>query len=170
MLKIDESMIDSVESYRQLTLEAADEYNRKNYESALEKFLRLCEVNYKNPKIHEVLVYIYLNLENVNKASEEYDICIRLMQESDPNFKAPIQKNFDELVSEAGNRDELEKQAREVMETTDGEKIIGQIETISKLSVIYMSQGEYAKAEELLCRYKEKLEKYYQQQMSLNQN
>ncbi len=143
-----------VDSYKDLTLQAVDDYNRRDYETALKKFLKMEKANYTNPKIHEILSYIYLKLGDIENAQVQYAICRDLMREEVPNLMED--RSFEDLVDEAGELKTVEKDFKKIMKKKKGLDPIKDFEIPSKLSIIYMSKGEYTKAEEILLDFKKK--------------
>jgi tetratricopeptide (TPR) repeat protein len=147
-------LIKNKDDYKDVTLEAVELYNKKDYKNALIKFKRLEKCNYKNPKIHEMLVYIYLILKNLPMAEKEYENYLELMKKDNPGLVHP--RSFEEIVQEAGNIKDLENRYKKII----SRKIkkfdpIKQSEVPLNLGFLYMSQGRYQKAEEVLVKYKE---------------
>jgi DNA-binding SARP family transcriptional activator len=149
--------IKSFEEYRDLTLKAVEDYNNKDYLAALEKFVCLAETNPSNPKVHEVLILVYLKLGRYADAENEYTVYQKLLAESMPEFKLPPRKTFEEIVSSAGNQLKLEKEHKKEMKKTKNFDAYHSTDTVSRLSLVYMSKGEYHKAEEILLGVKEKI-------------
>ena len=65
--------------YKKIAFEAINDYNKHNYLAALEKFKKMSELNKKNVKIHEILVYIYIKLKDFNRAKEEFNSIKKLL-------------------------------------------------------------------------------------------
>jgi len=149
--------ITSFEEYRDTTYEAVEDYNNKEYDKALEKFLCLSEANPKNPKVREVLILVYLKLKMYDKAQEEYGIYIELLGETMPNVQLPERKTFAEVVESAGDKDTLEKDYKKVMKKTKNLDVHHSCDTASRLGIIYMARGEYRKAEDILLDIKTKI-------------
>nr|HPN82089.1 hypothetical protein [Spirochaetota bacterium] len=63
----------SYDEYKEMTFEAVEDFNNREYGKALEKFLDLAETNPENPKVHEILVLIYLKLDMLDKAQAEFE-------------------------------------------------------------------------------------------------
>lgn len=147
----------SYDEYREMTFEAVEDFNRKDYNKALEKFLDLAETNPNNPKVHEILVLIYLKLDMLGKAQEEFEAYHRLLGESIPGLTLPVRKSFNQLATEAGDQVELERACEAIMSGSEKLDPWQSTDTVSKLGIVYMSQGEYRKAEELLLEFKQKL-------------
>lgn len=145
------------DEYREITFEAVEDFNHKDYDQALQKFLDLSETNPNNPKVHEVLVLIYLKLDMLEKAQEEFEAYQKLLGNSIPGFSLPERKTFDQLAEEAGDPVELERACETIMSGTEKLDPWQSTDTVSKLGIIYMAQGEYRKAEELLLEFKQKL-------------
>lgn len=145
------------DEYREITFEAVEDFNRKDYDQALAKFLDLAETNPENPKVHEILVLIYLKLDRLDKAQEEFEAYHRLLGESVPGLSLPKRKSFDEMAQEAGDRVELERACEFIMSGSEKIDPWHSTDTVSRLGIVYMSQGEYRKAEELLLGFKQKL-------------
>jgi tetratricopeptide (TPR) repeat protein len=148
--------IKSPSDYKDVTLEAVADFNKKDFKKALDKFLEMERSNFENPKVHEILVYIYVNLRDLENAQAQYEIYIDLTKKQDPSFIIPQLKNFDELVTDAGNAEELENRYREIMEKDSDLDLHTDLDIAAKLSVIYMSRGEYKKAEDILLNFKNK--------------
>jgi tetratricopeptide (TPR) repeat protein len=149
--------ITSFEEYRDLTYEAVEDYNNKEYDKALEKFSSLAETNPKNPKVREVLILVCLKLKMYERAQEEYKVYIQLLGESMPELKMPERKTFEEVVESAGDQSKLEKDYKSAMKKKKNFDVYNSCDTASKLGVVYMARGEYRKAEEILLDLKTKI-------------
>ncbi|MDR2734842.1 MAG: hypothetical protein LBC99_09450 [Spirochaetota bacterium] len=149
--------ITSFEQYRDITYEAVEDYNNKEYHQALGKFLDLAETNPSNPKVHEILILTYLKLEMYDKAQQEYEIYHRLVGELMPEMRIPPRKTFDEVAREAGNQLKLEKEHKKVMKKNGKFDVYHSTDTVSRLSIVYMAKGEYRKAEDILLGLKTKI-------------
>ncbi|OHD58625.1 MAG: hypothetical protein A2014_04150 [Spirochaetes bacterium GWF1_49_6] len=148
--------IKSQTDYKDLTIDAVSDFNKKDFQAALTKFLEMEQSNFDNPKVHEILVYIYVNLKDLENAQKQYEIYIDLTKQQDPSFNVPKLKNFSELVTDAGDAEELERRYREIMEKDSDPDFYADLDIAAKLSVIYMSRGEYKRAEEVLLKFKNK--------------
>ena len=140
-----------------MTFEAVEDFNNREYGKALEKFLDLAETNPENPKVHEILVLIYLKLDMLDKAQAEFETYHKLLGQSVPGLALPPRKTFGQLASEAGDRVELERACDAIMSGSEKLDPWQSTDMVSKLGIVYMSQGEYRKAEELLLGFKQKL-------------
>jgi len=149
--------INSFEEYRDLTYEAVEDYNNKDYDNALGKFLSLAETNPKNPKVREVLILVYLKLKMYEKAQDEYEVYITLLGETMPEVELPKRKTFGEVVEEAGDQAKLEKDYKKAMKKSKNFDAYQSCDTASKLGIVYMARGEYRKAEEMLLDLKTKI-------------
>lgn len=149
--------IATFEEYKELTMTAVEEFNQQDYEKALRKFQEMAKANYHNPKIHEVLVYIYLKLNMIQEAEAELRVYREMLGKEIPQVSMVSTRTFHDLVEDAGNQQDLEKEYKAVMETKKEIDPFDGANTASKLGIIYMSQGNYKKAEEILLAYKEKL-------------
>ncbi|NPV00165.1 MAG: hypothetical protein HPY53_02170 [Brevinematales bacterium] len=148
--------IKSQTDYKDLTIDAVSDFNKKDFQAALIKFLEMEQSNFDNPKVHEILVYIYVNLKDLQNAQKQYEIYIDLTKQQDPSFNIPKLKDFNELVNDAGDADELERRYHEIMDKDSDPDFFNDLDIAAKLSVIYMSRGEYKKAEEVLLKFKNK--------------
>ena len=150
--------ITNFEEYRDITYEAVEDYNNKEYEKALEKFLALAEINPTNIKVREVLVLVYLKLKMYEKAQEEHALYMKLLAETMPDARIPERKTFTEIVESAGDQSKLEKDYKKVMKkSVKTFDIYESTETASKLGFLLMSRGDYRKAEETLLGLKAKI-------------
>lgn len=143
------------DNYKDLTLQAVDDYNRKDYQAALKKFNQMEKENYANPKIHELLAYIYLKLNDLTNAEKQYDIYREMLRAENPDIVLD-EITFEELVGSAGDLKEVEKDFKKIMKKKKDLDPIKDFEVPSKLSVLYMSNGQYDKAEEVLIEFKKK--------------
>ena len=151
-------IIQNYHQYKDVTLDAVEDFNNKSYDKALERFLEMEKVNYKNLKIHEMLVYLYLKMDRIENAEKQYQIVVQLERENNYNFKE--MKIFDQIVQDAGDISAVEEQYNQLINkeiTADAS-----IEVPAKLSVLYMSQGNYEKAEEIMVRFRDKFLEAYQ--------
>ncbi len=144
----------TLEQYESLTYSAAGKYNKSDYETALDMFLRLAENNWENPKVHEVLANIYLKLNRIDKSREEFHIYLDLLKRDDPSIILP--RSFDELVEEAGEMDATRSRYDKIMKKRSHPEPFADFDVPAKLSILYMSIGDYKKAEQVLVKYKEK--------------
>jgi tetratricopeptide (TPR) repeat protein len=143
------------DEYKELTLLAVDDYNRKDYQAALKKFSKMEKENYANSKIHELLAYIYLKLEDLKNAEKQYRIYRDMLRAENPEIVLD-EVTFEDLVGSAGDIKEVEKDFKKLMKKTKDLDPIKDFEVPSKLSVLYMSNGQYDKAEQVLVEFKEK--------------
>ena len=144
----------TAEQYEALTYSAAGKYNKSDYETALDMFLRLEDNNWENPKVHEVLSNIYLKLENIEKSREEFHIYMDLLKRDDPSISLP--RTFEELVEDAGDLKNKQSQYDKIMKRKTQKEPFKDFDVPAKLSILYMSIGDYKKAEKVLVSYKEK--------------
>ena len=149
--------INTFDDYREITFEAVEDYNRQDYDLALAKFLDLAETNPGNPKVHEILVLIYLKLDMLEQAQEAFERYHALLAESVPHLKLPARRTFQDLCREAGDQKELERECAGIMQENGAFDMFRGTDTVSRLGIVYMAQGDYRKAEELLLSYKEKV-------------
>ncbi len=160
---------DQWDEYKRITLDAAGAYNEKDYVSALEKFRILAEKNPTNYKIHELLVFIYVNLNRLEDARREYDIYFALMKEKIPGLSSP--RSFEDVVKDIGNREELEEKYRLLMEQpADGfptasdkstagiQERAGQTSDAINLAILNMAEGNYDAARKIIQGF---INKYY---------
>jgi hypothetical protein len=61
------------------------------------------------------------------------------------------------MAEEAGDRGELERACHAIMSGSEKIDPWNSTDTVSRLGIVLMSQGEYRKAEELLLGFKQKL-------------
>ncbi len=143
--------IKTFEEYRDVTYEAVELFHKKKYKQALKKFLALEETNYTNLKVHEMLVYIYLQLGEFEKADEQYRIYLELLSEQYPEIRKP--RSFEEIVEEAGDYNEAKNSYDNFLKEPEKYDVFEGMAIASRLAIHYMSQGEYEKAEEVLRAY-----------------
>jgi len=139
------------EEYRDITYEAVELYHKKKYKQALKRFLALEEANYTNLKVHEMLVYVYLQLSEFEKADQEYQIYLDLLSQQYPEISRP--RTFKEVVQSAGNYDEAYKAYQLLLAEPQNYDMFEGMAIASRLAVHHMAQGEYNKAEEVLLEY-----------------
>jgi len=151
------ALITSFEQYRDITYEAVEDYNNKDYRQALGKFLDLAETNPSNPKVHEILILTYLKLDMFDKAQQEYEIYCKLVGELMPEMRIPPKKTFDDVAREAGNQLKLEKEHKKIMKKNAKFDVYHSVDTVSRLSIVYMAKGDYSKAEDILLGVKTKI-------------
>lgn len=149
--------ITTFEEYKALTMAAVEEFNQHDYRDALQKFQKMAKANYQNPKIHEVLVYIYLKLNMIQEAEAELKIYREMLGKEVPQVSLVSTRTFHDLVEDAGDQKQLEKEYKSVMESKKEVDPYEGADTASRLGIIYMSQGNYKKAEEVLLAFKDKL-------------
>lgn len=148
--------IKNVQDYKKAALEAAEIYNKKDYKNALVKFQELAKVNSKNYKIHETLSFIHLNLNNVDMAEKEYQLALKIARQNNQNMHSP--KTFEELVSDVGDLETAETEYNRIMNEEPHQETMASSRPAIHLGILYMAQGEYKKAEEILMRYKQRYE------------
>lgn len=129
-----------------MVAQASTDYNRRDYEKALAGFLELEKSNFKNAKVHEVLCYIYLKLGKIPEAEKQFDLYESFLSGGKP-AKVRL-KTFEETVKEAGDLTEREKKYSELLANPGSEGEL--FSTAMQLSILYMSQGEFARAETLM--------------------
>lgn len=145
--------IRSAEEYRDVTLEAVNEFNRQDYDSALAKFLEMARVNPKNAKVQEMLCYIWLRKGDLEKAEESYHNVREIELESRPDLPEPL--TFEGLVERAGSIEDAEMEYSRLLENESLDPM-QHFEVPSRLSILYMSRGEYERAAEVIERFREK--------------
>ncbi|URA11160.1 tetratricopeptide repeat protein [Thermospira aquatica] len=140
--------IKTFEEYRDITYEAVELFHKKKYKQALKKFLALEETNYTNLKVHEMLVYIYIQLGEFEKADEQYRIYLELLSEQYPDI--PKRRTFEEIVESAGNYEEAQHSYENLLKEPEKYNIFEGMAIASRLAIHHMNRGEYEKAEEVL--------------------
>ncbi len=154
---MDLAPVNSFEEYKALTHIAAEDYNGGKMEDALEKFLHLEKYNETNPKVHETLAHIYVKLNKPDQAALHYQRYMQLMLEKHPNLKKPptFEETVAKILSSKGSLEVLEKEYEEALEEEAAESF--SIVPL-QLSLVYMSKGEFSKAEQIAQEYKKKVE------------
>lgn len=146
--------LSSFDEYKELTHAAAEDYNAGRAKEALEKFLTLEKHNPNNAKLHEVLSYVYVKLENPAEAQKHYQRYVELLLEQHPDWKKP--PTFDEAVDEVfkrhGSLKEIEEKWEQEME--EGAEEISNTLPFD-LSLAYMANGDYQKAEQVATRFRD---------------
>jgi Flp pilus assembly protein TadD len=153
MSKHHQKEIRNAEDYRDVTLDAVEDFNRQNYEAALAKFLAMAQVNPKNAKVQEMLCYVYLRKGDVDKAEESYRSVLEIERENHPELAETL--TFENLVERSGNLEEVERQYEELIRK-DNLDPMKQFDIPSRLSILYMSRGEYERAADVIERFREK--------------
>jgi tetratricopeptide (TPR) repeat protein len=143
------------DEYTEITLSAANDYNRRDYEQALDKFKKMAAVNYENDKIHEVLAYIYLNLGNIEMAEKEFAIFKKLISAEESDDQS-VTVSFEDLLDTMDNTMILEVEHEQVMESENLQDPDEAIRVVSELACRYMSEGNNEQAELVLSRFKER--------------
>jgi tetratricopeptide (TPR) repeat protein len=143
------------DEYTEITLSAANDYNRRDYEQALDKFKKMAGVNYENDKIHEVLAYIYLNLGNIEMAEKEFAIFKKLISAEESDDQS-VTVSFEDLLDTMDNTMILEVEHEQVMESENLQDPDEAIRVVSELACRYMSEGNNEQAELVLSRFKER--------------
>lgn len=144
------------EKYKKIVLEAVNDYNNRNYKDALVKFKKMSEINYQNIKIHEILAYIYVKQNDIEKAEEELNLIKSILNKgsSFDNFSEIENKN--DLNFDGNEFLKLEKEYDEILKQTELKNFSKDLEIITTLSNLYMSIKEYKKAEDILENYKKR--------------
>ena len=145
--------IETFEEYEKYTISAAELFNKKDYEKALEQFLQMSEYNYDNFKVHETISVIYLKLNRVEEAQKEYNIAIELMKKKNIDISSP--RPFAEIIEEFEDIETLEEKY-EVIIASEEHKEKKNTRLPIQIGMQYMAQGEYEKAVEFLNAHKEK--------------
>ncbi len=142
--------------YRVAVQEAARVFNRGDFKKALTLFQGLAKLNSKNAKIHETLSRIHLKLNDVSGAEKEFRIAMELYR-NHKGYSLEL-KSFDEIVRDIDNFQTIQRDFEEIMARPVIEEKVSASRTAVHLGIHYMSRGEYDKAEEMLTRFKERLE------------
>ncbi len=151
------SKIADYEQYKKTAEEAAQLYNKKDYRGALARFQLLSEYNPDNFKVHETLSYIYLYLKDVSNAEREYRIALDLARKQGQLFSGePV--TFDSLVEKAGSIQVVEQEFKQLMTQKPEKGILLNSRTAIHLGILYMSRGEYKKAEQALTAFRDKFQ------------
>jgi tetratricopeptide (TPR) repeat protein len=153
MSKHHQKEIRNAEDYRDVTLDAVEDFNRQDYEAALGKFLAMARVNPKNAKVQEMLCYVYLRKGEVARAEESYRNVLEIERENHPGLAEPI--TFEDLVKRSGNLEDAERQYEELIRE-DHLDPMRHFDVPSRLSILYMSRGEYERAANVIERFREK--------------
>lgn len=143
------------ETYEKRTYEAAEFFNSGEYRTALKMFLELEEANPKNRKVHEVLVFIYLKLEEFTKAQRQYDILLKLMRDDNPSFSFEL-KSFDEVVAEAGSFEDARSAYDEIIRQETVQDPFADSQAAVKLALHYMAQKDFSKAEDIVTEFRDR--------------
>ena len=143
------------DEYKKITLEAIKDYNSQNYKSALKKFKKMSEINYDNTKIHEILVYLYLKLNIIKKAEEEFNLMKEILNKNS-SYQDQEFEDINNLISDEIDIIILKKEYEEILNQPESYNFNKEFKVVKKLSDVYMSAKQYKEAENVLEEYKKK--------------
>ena len=150
---MEKNEINNYEEYEQYTLNAVEDFNKKDYEKALIKFNKMAKFHSENHKVHETLIVIHLKLNNFEDAEKEYKIMLGLMKKKNIEIYEP--RPFEEVVNELEDVKSLEKEYKSLSKQKNDE-IKDNAKLPIQISMQYIAKGEYEKAEKFLTKHKEK--------------
>lgn len=153
-MQIEAVHIQTSDEYRGIALKAAGLYNEKKFQQALEEFKKLAEYNPSNAKVHEVLAYIYLRLEQPQQAQEEYELYYRYALEQNPRLKKI--PSFDEVVNSTRDEKILKEEYAKLIEAKSDADILANSSVPIELAIQQMHQGDYQQAEKTIQQYIDK--------------
>lgn len=151
-------MITSLNEYKNMTISAVEEFNQMDYEQALKKFQEMAAVNPENAKVRELLVTLYLkvgDLENAEKELEEYK---RLLGGTNAKMPEMPARSFEDLVEAAGDLEEVEAAYEACMDKEDNVDPVDDMNAATNLGILYMSRGDYKRAEEVLTAFRDRVQ------------
>ena len=141
--------------YKKIIFEAIYDYNTHNYKSALEKFNKISKIKYNNTKVHEILAYLYIKLNFINKAEEELNLIKEILNENS-TYQDHEFEDINNLISDKNDIIILKKEYEKILNQPKSYNFIKEFEVVKKLSDIYISIKQYKKAENVLEEYKKK--------------
>ncbi len=145
--------IKDFKQYEKITYEAAQDFSKKKYNDSLKKFKLLADYNFENLKVHEMLVYNYLKLEEIEKSEEEFEVLLKLAREKNIHLQL---KSFDELVDETEDIEVLEEHYEQILEKKNEEvSLYEDTKTVFDLSFKYMAEGKFEEAEKIILSFKD---------------
>ena len=143
------------DEYKKIILEAIKDYNSQNYKSALKKFKKMSEINYDNTKIHEILAYLYIKLNSINKADEELDLIKEILNKNSSDQDQKLE-DINNLIFDENEIIILKKEYEEILKQPKSYNFSKEFKVVKKLSDIYLSTKQYKEAENVLDEYKKK--------------
>jgi len=153
--------------YKELTVEALELYHAGDFEEALFKFLYLAEHNPNNAKVHEMLAYLYLKKDNLEKAEQEYQIYKTLLVSENSYLEIP-ERSFEDVVQDAGDFEELSEEYNRIMSKDRELDLFEDGHIASALSLHYFARGDYQSAEQVLENFKAHYESMNQQVLQVS--
>ncbi|SFB74471.1 hypothetical protein SAMN02745150_00550 [Brevinema andersonii] len=146
----------AVEKFDSFLAQAEQAIKENKLNTALQHLLNLEITDFENFRVHELLADVYLLLGNLDLAKEQCIICANLMK-IDKNDNLFSLKNFDELLSQAGNKKDAEKKFNEMMQKKlSQDDLFESTKTAFDLAAHYMAVHEYKKAETLLIAFRDR--------------
>ncbi|MGL4367769.1 MAG: tetratricopeptide repeat protein [Brevinemataceae bacterium] len=145
---------------------AVEELENNNIESALQHLVNLEVTDFNNLEVHEMLADLFLRINEIGLAKEQCQICARLMEKQNPLSPNLLNlKTFDQLVQEAGDPEEVQKEFDNVMKSeVDNNSFYHGTKTAMNLATLKISEKKYQEAEQLLTAYRNRCLKFMQQQ------
>ncbi len=126
----------------------------QQYDQALPLLLNLEVTNFNHIGVHELLADVFLQLNQITLAKEQCQIYAQLLQQQNI-LGLPNIKSFDELVSEAGDFDELKKEI-ETFKTQElsSENFYYGTNITLKFATLLMAENRYKEAENILIEHR----------------
>ncbi len=147
--------IKNFQEYEQLAKEAMEFFYSEKYEISLKLFLSLADYNPDNLKIHEMLTYNYLKLDEVEKSKKEFDIFLKLSKEQ-KNISLSI-PSFEDMIEDIGDQDSINNEYQLVLEKNTNELKLEDTKKVFNMGFLHMSKGNYKEAEKIFKHFKKQL-------------
>lgn len=141
--------------YDKQILEAVAFFNQKKYPDALLKFTHLTTINPKNLKIHELLVYLHLEMKNILEAKSELAIYKKLLHEATGIDTEDPQQSLEDYLADSGSEETLSKECDAIILAKESSDIDKDVNSVLNLAILYISQNRFDEADKLISGYKE---------------
>lgn len=153
---IPQARVVAVEEFDSFLAQAEQDIKENRLNSALQHLLNLEITDFENIRVHELLADVYLLLGNFELSKEQCVICANLIK-IDKNDNFLSLKNFEELLSQAGNKKDAEKKFNEMMQKTlSQDELFDSTKIAFDLAAHHMAVHEYKEAETLLIAFRDR--------------
>ncbi|MGL4676871.1 MAG: hypothetical protein ACRCWI_04295 [Brevinema sp.] len=150
-----EAVVLPLEQFDLVLQEALLLIQKEKFQEALPLLLNLEVTDFEHIQIHELLADLFLNLNQIELAKEQCQICAQLLQKKQELDLLPL-KSFNQLLSEAGDFDELQKSFKEFQNQDMTLENFYQGTNIAlKLATHLMASQKYQEAERLLVHHRD---------------
>lgn len=145
--------IKNKEQYENAVYIAVEYFNDGKYEKSLDNFLELSEYNYDNLKVHEMLAYNYIKINELAKAKKEFKLFLKM---AGSKHKIKKMKSFNEVIKDLRDEKIVKKDYNKVVKKKKN-ITINDTQAVFEMGFIYLAKKRYKEAEKVFSQFKDRI-------------